>query len=472
MERNYELYVNGHRRALQQMRVSIMPFNRHWPGHQRTLDQTEVTAFASFEFVAKTEITVDCDFDFERVCIRPLSLGIHPTVKGRRISFTIERPCQAVLEIDGTRSALHLFADPVRQKPVLSPDDLYFGPGEHHVGRIVLKSNQTVHLDEGAVVYGEIYGEGVENVAILGRGILDHSQCEPSETDPLIIDPPRPSPIEIRYAKGLVIKDVIVRDPCFLTVRPICCEDLLIDNIKIIGCWRYNSDGIDLINCRNGVISNCFVRTFDDSLCLKGFHFPLQGEMFYRGKTYDTMENVTFENCVVWNEWGHALHVGVDLCAKEIKNCRFLNCDVIHTEGSALNISSCDYAEVSDIVYENIRVELDEKTLPPQLQKSDDDVYSPSEDVPYMPHLFVLHVTKNEYSCGGTKRSKISGVSFRNIQVYAPSMPPSFLAGYDEEHAVRDISFQSVTRNGTPLQSAEALRLTVKDFVDGLTIEP
>ena len=36
------------------------------------------------------------------------------------------------------------------------------------------------------------------------------------------------------------------------------CEDVRIDNIKGIGMWRYNSDGIDLFNCKDAIIKNCF----------------------------------------------------------------------------------------------------------------------------------------------------------------------------------------------------------------------
>lgn len=471
LTKNYQVYVNEKPLSLQPMRVSKMPFNRHWPGYQRSLDQTEVTAFASFEITQKITVRIVCDFEFQTVAIKPSSLGIIPELSQRTVTFTLDKPCQTVVEFDGTLGALHLFANPPEQPISLTENDLCFAPGVHEVGRITPKSGQTIYLAEGAVVYGEIYAEDVENVTICGRGILDHSKIQPDTSCEGFIDPPRPSPIEIRYSKNIVLRDIVVRDPCFLAVRPICCEDVCIDNIKIVGCWRYNSDGIDLINCRRGIIKNCFVRTFDDSLCLKGFHFPFQGEMFYKHRTYDTMEDIVFENCVVWNEWGNALHIGIDLCAKEIKNCTFRNCDVIHSCYSVLNISTVDYAEIFDIVYDDIRVEYDDVSQKPLIQESDEDIFVPNPDSTYMPTLFLLKLYQDAYSCGGVKRGKINNVTFRNIQVTAPRMPPSLLLGYSEENAIRGITFEDIYLNGEKSTDADALNLCPEAFVYDVKIK-
>ena len=471
LSRHYRLFVNEKEVGLQPARVSKMPFNRHWPGYQRSLDQTEVTAFASFDTAEPITVKIVCDFEFEKVAVRPFSLGIIPAIKENTITFNITKPCQTVVEFDGTEGALHLFANAPENPVLLSENDIYFGPGEHDVGRIVPQSGQTVYIDEGAVVYGEIYAVDVENVTIAGRGVLDHSKICPDISEKDIIDPPRPSPVEIRYSKNIIIRDIIVRDPCFLAVRPICCEDILIDNIKIIGCWRYNSDGIDLINCRRGVIKNCFLRTFDDSVCLKGFHFPYQGEMFYNHRTYDTMEDILFENCVVWNEWGNALHVGIDLCAKEIKNCVFRNCDIIHSAHNALNVSNVDYAEISDIIYEDIRVEYDDVCYEPRIQQSDEDKYVFDPESTYMPKLFLLMVYEDKYSCGGTKRGKIKNITFKNIQVKALQMPPSLMLGYNEEHAVDGVTFENIMLNGNKITDKEELKLKTEDYVYNIKIQ-
>ena len=75
----------------------------------------------------------------------------------------------------------------------------------------------------------------------------------------------------MNYCKDIEIDGITIRDSLVYNIRPIACENLTIKNIKIIGNWRYNSDGIDMHNCENVVIDNCFIRTFDDSICIKGF---------------------------------------------------------------------------------------------------------------------------------------------------------------------------------------------------------
>ena len=469
--KNYRLYIDGRPHPVEKARVSRFPLNRNWPGHQRPLEQTEVTGFASFPADGGADVRIECDFAFEEVVVRPLSLGIKPDVQGSAVSFRVERPCQATVEFDGISGALHLFADPARQYVLPKENLLYFGRGEHDVGRITLKSGQTVFLDEGAVVYGEIYAEDVENVAILGKGILDHSKAEAAVEDTDFIDPPRPSPIEIRYSKSVLIRDIVVRDPCFLAVRPICCEDVHIDNIKIIGCWRYNSDGIDLINSRNCLIENCFVRSFDDSLCLKGFCYPFADQMRHNGKVYDLMENVTFRNCVVFNDWGKALEVGVDICAAEIRSCRFENCDVIHATHSIMDVSNVDYADVHDIVFENNRAEYGEVSYPMVYQYTDEQEY-PGASADYMPLLIMNAVYYSEvYSSPGERRGKIRDITFRDISVTAPRMPPSLFSGFNPEYGVENVTVSGLRLNGQPVSGMEQANFEVRDFVKNLRVE-
>jgi len=468
--KEYHVFVNELPLPLEAARVSRFPFNRNWPGFQRPLDQTEVTGFASFDLAEPSEIRVECDFDFREVVIRPLSLGITPRIDGRCVTFTLTRPCQTVVEFDGISGALHLFADPPEADPVPAENCLYFGPGEHDAGRIILQSGQTVYIDQGAVVYGEIYGCDVENVSILGKGILDHSKAEPEVMADGFIDPPRPSPIKIEYSKNVVIRNITVRDPFFLAVRPICCENVHIDGIKIIGNWRYNSDGIDLLNCRHALVENCFVRSFDDSFCIKGFASPYASGIYHNGEVYNCAEDIVFRNCVAFNDWGKALEVGIDLCAREIKNCRFEHCDVIHAIGPVMDVCNADYAHVHDIVFSDIRAEYGETTPKPVIQTSNDAVYD-GFDTDFMPPLIHANVCFfAQYSSRG-ERGHIDNLRFENIRVTAPKMPPCEFDGFDEEHGLNHAVVSGLYLNGKAVTSPEEANFAIGDFARNVTLE-
>ena len=96
-----------------------------------------------------------------------------------------------------------------------------------------------------------------------------------------------------------------------------------ISDFKLIGLWRYNSDGIDICNSQEVTISNSFVRSFDDSIVLKGVNWGKE--------TYDQrpVHNVRASNLVVCCDWGQALEIGAETSAPEIAYVVFRAPDVI-----------------------------------------------------------------------------------------------------------------------------------------------
>lgn len=466
----YKVYIDNELTDLQSARVSRYPINRHWPGFQRSLDQTKETAFLSFNIKDKKMVRIECDFYIKNIIVRPLSLNIKPIVEDKTVIFEINKPCQAVVEFKDVSEELHFFANEDKNYDLSEENVLYFGKGEYNTGRINLVSGQTVFIDEGAVVYGEIYGIDVENVKIMGNGILDHSKMKETIEEDGFIDPPRPSPIKIEYGKNITICGVVIRDSCFLSVRPICCENVHIDNIKIIGNWRYNSDGIDLLNCRHALVENCFVRSFDDSLCIKGFACAYADGIHHNNRDYDISEDIVFRNCVVFNEWGKALEVGIDLCAKRIENCRFENCDVIHATGPVMDGSNVDYAHVNNIVFENIRVEYDEVSFYPMIQEKEDDIYV-NKDTNYMPPLIWGMVFYSECYSSKGERGKISNITFNNINVTAPAMPPSNFFGYSEEYGVKNIKIKNLYLNGEKITDMSKANISVGKFAENIILK-
>ena len=160
--------ADGRALPVESVRCSKMPFNRRWPGHQRPKDQTEICGLARFTLTKPTEVVLEVHEPFSRVAVRPLSKGVKPTMDGRRIRFTVAAAGQYSVEIDGWHRNLFLFADPPEAYDIdrNDPKTRWFGPGEHDVGLLEMKSGETVYLAEGAVVYGRIHARDADDISI------------------------------------------------------------------------------------------------------------------------------------------------------------------------------------------------------------------------------------------------------------------------------------------------------------------
>ena len=486
----YDVKVNGTAVKLDAARVSAIPFNRRWPGHQRTLDQTEMINFLSMAMDEPVTFEIRPKNAFEKVEIRPLSLGIVPEIMDGVIRFTLEKPAYFTVEPYGRQDALHIFADPMPRYNLDFSDEnvIYYGAGVHEVGQIVLKSNQTLFLDEGAVVYACVKATDANNIRILGQGILDNSHNKEQilfevEEDPVALarheainNATRQHTVQLEYCDHIEIEGITIRDSLVYNIRPVACRDLKIANVKIIGCWRYNSDGIDMHNCENVAIENCFLRTFDDCICVKGFDCYYKGDiaqlvqaaMHRNGRVYDTFRNVRVRNCVLWNDWGKCLEIGAETKAEEMCDVIFEDCDVIHTTHTVLDCMNVDYADVHDITWRNIRIQWDDVNPQPLYQTLDATPYSPT-DPDYAPAVIVAQaVYHHEYSAGSTRHGKNRNLTFENIQLIGRQAVRFKFEGYDAEHLTSDVTVRGFTVNGKPLLEYQLLQ---NEFCRNIRIE-
>ena len=483
---DYEVKINGAKAELNTARVSRVPFNRRWPGHQRGLEQTELINFLSLSFDEPVKFEITPNKAFEKVVIRPLSLGIEPEIKDGVITFTLDKPAYFTVEPFGRNNALHIFADPVENYGINKDDEnvIYFPKGEHDVGLIELKSNQTLYLDEGAVVYACIKAIDADNIKILGRGILDNSRNKENilfeynaeNNDVAINNATREHTIQIEYCNNVEIDGITIRDSLVYNIRPIGCENLNIRNVKIIGCWRFNSDGIDMHNCIDVLIENCFIRTFDDSICVKGFDCYYEGDveeavkaaMYRGGKAYDVFKNVLVRNCVIWNDWGKCLEIGAETRAEEIYDVIFENCNIIHVTGAVLDCCNVDYADVHHITYRNINVEYDDIIPCPKLQKSDSEIYD-NPDLNFYPDLMNVQTFYHfEYSAGGERRGICRDITFENIYLFGKHPPRAYFKGYDESHKTHNIIMKNVYHNGKLLNELPENAVILDGFTENV----
>src|SRR5260370_11646855 len=224
---------------------------------------------------------------------------------------------------------------------------VHFSAGTYRCFSIHLKSNIAVYLDHGATIlaadpkdgdgnydapepnqwdkyqdFGHshwhnslIWGENLENVSILGPGMIwgkglvrsgNQSRTQPQNDalnnaraseakTPFGYPNPRDSvesgwgnkSISLKLCRNVIIRDVSILHGGHFAILATGVDNLTIDNLKI----DTNRDGIDVDACRNVRISNCSVNSpFDDGICPKS--------SFALGYAR-AAENVTITNCQV-----------------------------------------------------------------------------------------------------------------------------------------------------------------------------
>ena len=423
----------------------------------------DFASFAYFDMCASVSLTVSCPEVVESVKILPSSFAIVPEVDGNRITFVLDEPRHVTVEVNGNwQNSLHIFANPF-EKNIPDPDDpnvVYFGPGIHEVTSIPVGDSTTVYIAGGAVVRCvmdpeeeplEIRGskrnppsfmlQG-KHIMVRGRGIIDQEALPRSK---------RRYTIFAQFSEDVTIEGVIIHDPSHWTMPIQSSDHVHVDNVKIIG-WRGNSDGVDISNTRDVLVENCFMRTLDDAVVIKSFEG--RGEV----------RNIHTRKCVVWNELAHAFSLGAEM-RENVSNILFEDCDVIHDVGreTALRVYHCDDAVVSDVTFENIRIEEARRLI--------------------SCWIGTTRWTESE------ERGHIKNVTFRNITAVSAPIDTSLtgfqdgsdwkpyiirdhasmeLVGFDQDHLVEGVLFENVLLDG---KKVEAGQVTMNEFVKEVRFE-
>ena len=390
----FRVWVNGEEIEISEARVSKYPLNHVWHGNQRNILQTEIAYFAGFDISSRTTVKVRVlNCGIEKAEIRPLEKHIPFEVSGNKISFELTQPGQFTVEINGYHECLALFADPPFEY-CRREDDIVFSKGIHHAGLIVPKSNSRIILERGAVVYGTVYAKDCENVQVIGRGVLDSSPYRRNndyngDDGHEVTDALKNLDLterDIQYAsmfnayncKNLTIDGITFVDaPLWTLILRNGCENVIINNIKIIGQWRYNSDGVDICNSYNVVLQNSFIRSFDDSVVIRAPY--LDGES-------GGCSGITVKNNVLWCDCGKNLEIWSGCCDSVIENILFADNYLIHVQCIAISIDTwfgSDSIIVRNVLYDGICVEHDEDHLPMQYNDCDNAEYEYPHEINY-----------------------------------------------------------------------------------------
>lgn len=400
---------------------------------QVDMDAVQNASMVQFDMGETVEVMVKKNNGTIReVDIRPLNNNIRYRQTKNAILFKLDKPQYLSVEFNGDRlHNLHLFANPLETEVYKEAEKgvMYFGPGVHRPldlpnNQIRIPANTTVYLAPGAVLKAKLLVDGVENVRIIGRGILDH--------------PIRG--IEVTNAKNVTIDGITVVNPEHYTVFGAGTEGLTVKNLKSFSCKGW-SDGIDLMCCRDVLIDNVFLRNSDDCIALYN----------HRWNWWGGSANITVKNSVLWADIAHPINIGghgdsESPIGEVIENLIFRQIDILEHDEDDVLYQGCmaidcgDKNLVRNVLFEDIRVE--------NIQEG------------RLFHLNIRFNKKYDKAPGGG----IEDITFRNITYDGVGENPSLIKGIDSNRKVKNVLFENVMINGQRM-------IDLKGFVTNEFIE-
>lgn len=371
---------------------------------------------------------------------------------------------------------------------------LYFPAGRYLTGSLQLKSNVTLYLEKEAVLLGStspydypgfstekelkvnndhfdqalIYAEGAENIGITGEGCIDGQGRELALTiDSLhhtgeLVDKhyntyrkrpnTRPKLLFMRNCRKVELRKTNFRSGAAWGLSFSLCVDLTIDSLHVENRAYWNNDGIDISDCKDVRISNCFINSADDGICLKSHN---------RGAWND---RVSISNCHIISS-ASAIKFGTESLGG-FKNVTIDNIRIKDTFRSAIAIESVDGAEIENVKLENIEIVCPGRATRGMAYMS----VSRLKDVPENEKGYPEFTMFEELPSWGFYVRHVKGIQMRNVKLrlQEDDFRPAFVFDRVSDVRLSDISLPENKKAGqvvlrqTSLQSADN---AVKEYV-------
>lgn len=391
-------------------------------------------SFANFDMDGSVVVRITSQRLLRDTVIRPESAKVRMTVvDDHTLNLTLDRPCKFSVEPDGKKGPLLLFANPLETDAPKSGDAnvVYFGPGVHKPEKITLQSNQTLYLAGGAVVKAEVLATG-SNIKIRGRGILDGSDWEWRKG-------PVGNLIAIRNCTDLEVRDIICRGSSHWTIVPRDSRKVTVRNVKICGSRVQNDDGINPCNSQDVLITDCFIRSDDDCIALKGL--DLNGPN-------NNVERITVENSILWCDRARIFLLGHESRAAYMRDITLRNLDIIHFTMTAFLLEPGEDMRLENVTAQDIRVHGEGQR-----------------------EFIRLRPVVNQYM-----RKKVPGfikdITFKNMTIKGKSGDYLVqIQGADAEHDVQGVTFDNVSILGEKL-TRESKRVQIGPDTKGIRFVP
>jgi hypothetical protein len=408
-------------------------------------------AFTSFSTSVTVPVTVTTNADITSVIIRPQKLGLTYTKTAAR-TFTMNVPadCNLSVEVNGNvATPLYVFSNPleVNVPSQSDPNVKYYAAGQVYTENITPRAGQTIYIAGGAIVRGNITCTGVSNFTVRGRGILDSS-----------VNPTMSRTVRVVGGSNITFEGIVFHNVQSWNVVFGTCDGVTINNIKAISTPDAECDALDIVGCLNVSVNGGFFRSEDDCIAIKSTKDGYNLGVGNPG-------NISVDGAVVFNgHRGNALEIGYELNGIQdangqstVSNIRFSDIDVIHkgtaVDGStnrraAMSIHNNENARVSNVSYENIRIEDCEENY----------VY--------------LGVIKTSGAVDQINRGSIDSVYFKNIQITGGDLTlPSAIYGFDASAQVQNITFDNFKIGNNLINSALKMKLNTNSFVSNIVFK-
>lgn len=386
---------------------------------QQGKHSVHTVSMAYFDFDGEVEVKVTSnELTVGEARVRPLSYNIPVDVEGNSFTFSLDRPRNLSVEVNGEIfKNLQLFANPLDEnaptkkelKKLLKDKKYrYYGPGYHKIEPLSLGSGETMYVAGGAVVDGEVTIENADGARILGRGM---------------IYPHRKMGISVRNSRNVEVNGV------FTTQCAVGKSDgVKIENVKVMSYYGWG-DGFNIFASDNVHYRHIFARTSDDCTTIYATRKGFPGGC----------RNILTEDAVLWADVAHpfmiglhgaAAEIGVDAPADTISNVVYRNIDVVDMHEQQVDYQGCfailagDNNVVRDITFEDIRVE--------NFRKG---------------RLIDIRIPWNQKYCKAPGTC-IENVLFKDIYYNGDRSQLSLIIGYNETRKVKGVTFDNLVING------------------------
>ena len=238
--------------------------------------------------------------------------------------------------------------------------------GKYLCGTVHLKSNVTLHLDNGAVIlastdngdfdtyetlpfksvsdnettffhHGLLVAEDAHNIAITGQGIVDGNR-------------PRrrgPKTVSIKNCQYVSIRGITVQNSPNYSISFWGTDYIDIDGVTILNGY---ADGIDPDSSRYVRISNCYIDCYDDAICPKAS--PSMGMDQRRNVEHLVVTNcVTRTNC---SNFKFGTESSWDLKDVTVSNITMLPRDKGRRPLAGIALEAVDGANINGVAISNI----------------------------------------------------------------------------------------------------------------------